>query len=130
MKKVNVVLMVLGWLTVFLGLCLLLNSMYGKGPRKDVGDIAVGGMIFSFGCLLTSGGFYLSSRAASSHAGGTSGKPTTSVKKFKIGNCALCKVEAAVVRCMTHAVPVCSNCLMKHDNGKNCEYLPNMRKGI
>src|SRR5882724_3295627 len=99
MKKINVALMVLGSLTIFLGICLLLNSLYGKGAHKDVGDIAIGGMVFSFGCLLLSGGFYLSTRTAVPSTAGTKGTSTVASKKFKVGNCALCKLEAAVVRC-------------------------------
>lgn len=130
MKKINVILMVLGSISSFTGLCVLLNAMFGPGAQKNLAEIAVGGMLFSIGCLLMSGGFYLSSLKLTSPAATVKGKSTVSAKKFKVGNCALCKLEPAIVRCMTHAVPVCSNCLMKHDNGKNCEYLPNLRKGI
>jgi|SRR5579859_4107747 len=126
MKQVPTILWLIGTLVALSGIAGV--GMGLKTADQDPTALAIGGMIFSFGILMVSAGLFLETRMPKLGAAGGRAGARTEIRKFKVGNCATCKVEAAVVRCMTHSVPLCVACMGKHDNGKTCEYLPSARK--
>jgi len=137
MKKIPPMLYAIGVIMVTLGVLALISG-FGKGLNgqgRDITAITIGGMMFSFGMMVIAGGFYMA--AAKIDLGPPGNAPqqqprsrteTISTRKFKVGNCAVCKNNPALMRCMTHMVPLCAACMTKHDNGTNCEYIPMARK--
>jgi len=135
MKKIPPLLYVLGLVLLVIGISGLISG-FGKGVNEqghDMTAITIGGMLFSMGMMVIAGGFYMSAAnidlgPPGAQTSRTETTITSTSRKFKVGNCAVCKNNPAIVRCMTHMAPLCVSCMMKHDNGTNCEYIPMARK--
>jgi len=134
MKKLSPLLYLFSAAIVVIGLAALVAGLgIGKGggeQNRDMAMVTLGGMLFSLGLFLSTAGMYAAASTLKSapSGGGTQAEAVPVSKKFKMGNCAVCKNTPAIVRCMTHLAPLCANCMMKHDNATMCEYIPMNRK--
>ncbi|HEV2989301.1 MAG TPA: hypothetical protein VG759_12725 [Candidatus Angelobacter sp.] len=117
------VIYVLGACSAILGIAVLLGSS-GQSSRELT--LSVGASFFSFGALLIAAGFYLHSRKIRSEFEAATAKDKKADKKSeKI--CSVCNQEAAQVFCRLHVLRLCPNCLERHDDGRNCLYVPAKR---
>jgi hypothetical protein len=83
-------------------------------------------MFFSLGTVIIAAGFYLHGRRlkAEFQAAAPQGKKADR-KTERI--CSVCNQETAQVFCRVHVLRLCSNCLERHDDGRNCLYVPAKR---
>ncbi|HEV3036400.1 MAG TPA: hypothetical protein VHA33_01185 [Candidatus Angelobacter sp.] len=117
------VIYVLGACSAALGIATLLGAL-GQSNRELV--LSVGGSFFSLGALLIAAGFYLHGRRLRSEFQATTAREKKADKKNeKI--CSVCNQEAAQVFCRVHVLRLCPNCLDRHDDGRNCLYVPAKR---
>jgi hypothetical protein len=88
--------------------------------------LSVGSSFFSMGALILGAGFYLHGRKLRSEFQVASAKEKKSDRKAeKI--CSVCNQEPAQVFCRVHVLRLCSGCLERHDDGRNCLYVPARR---
>ena len=117
------VIYVLGACFAALGIAALVAAS-GQSNRELV--LSVGASFFSLGVLLIAGGFYLHGRKLKSQFQAAPAKEKKADKKTeKI--CSVCNQEVAQVFCRVHVLRLCSNCLDRHDDGRNCLYVPAKR---
>jgi sulfite exporter TauE/SafE len=117
------VIYVLGACFAALGIAALLAAS-GQSSRELV--LSVGASFFSLGILMIAAGFYLHSRKLKSQFQAAAVKEKKADRKTeKI--CSVCNQEAAQVFCRVHVLRLCSNCLDRHDDGRNCLYVPAKR---
>lgn len=117
------VIYVLGACLATLGIVALLAAS-GQANRELI--LSVGASFFSLGAVVIAAGFYLHSRRLKSQFQATTAKEKKADRKTeKI--CSVCNQEAAQVFCRVHVLRLCSSCLDKHDDGRNCLYVPAKR---
>jgi hypothetical protein len=92
------------------------------GQAHSEAIISTGASFFSLGILLVAAGFYLQGRQLRSEHQ----IQTVSPKKTD-RLCSSCNREAARIFCRVHLLRLCSNCIERHDDGKNCLYVPAKR---
>ena len=95
-------------------------AMLGQGHSEPL--VAIGSAGFSLGALVIALGFYLQAARIRSSLAAKNGK---SRKAERL--CSVCNQEQAGVFCRVHVLRLCSSCLEKHDDGKNCLYVPAYR---
>ena len=117
------VIYVVGGCFATLGIIALLGSL-GQSNRDLI--LSAGASSFSLGTLMVAAGFYLHSRRLKSQFEAASSKEKRVDRKTeKI--CSVCNQEVAQVFCRLHVLRLCSNCLDRHDDGRNCLYVPAKR---
>jgi hypothetical protein len=117
------VIYALGACLAVLGIVVLLASL-GQSNRELI--LSVGSLFFSLGALIIASGFYLHGRRLKSEfqaAAPKERKPDRKTEKI----CSVCNQETAQVFCRVHVLRLCSNCLERHDDGRNCLYVPAKR---
>src|SRR5438045_4387973 len=113
------VIYVIGTLLAVLGIVALLAAL-GQSNRDLI--LSVGSLFFSLGTLITAAGFYLHGRRLKSEFQAAPKEKKTDRKTERI--CSVCNQEAALVFCRVHVLRLCSSCLERHDDGRNCLYVP------
>ncbi|HEV2965021.1 MAG TPA: hypothetical protein VG649_24570 [Candidatus Angelobacter sp.] len=117
------VIYVLGACLAALGIVALVAAL-SQSNRELI--LSVGASFFSLGTLVIAAGLYLHSRRLKSQFQATATKEKKADRKTeKI--CSVCNQEAAQVFCRVHVLRLCSNCLERHDDGRNCLYVPAKR---
>ena len=92
------------------------------GPTHAEGIIPLASAGFSLGILLAAAGLYIQARQIQASL------PTRNAQNRKADKlCSLCNQEPAGVFCRLHVLRLCLSCLEKHDDGKNCLYVPAQR---
>ena len=91
-------------------------------PSSSAGINAGASLFFSMGLVVMSLGFYLQGRKLRSEL------PAALVKSKKTERlCSICNQESSQVFCRVHVARLCLGCFEKHDDGKNCLYVPARR---
>jgi len=91
-------------------------------PSSSAGINAGASLFFSMGLVVMSLGFYLEARKLRPQL------PTAQLKSKKTDRlCSVCNQETAQVFCRVHVARLCPGCFEKHDDGKNCLYVPARR---
>jgi len=116
------VIYVLGAFLAVLGIVALLAAL-GQSNRELI--LSFGSLFFSLGTLITAAGFYLDGRRLKSEFQSAPKEKKTDRKTERI--CSVCNQEAALVFCRVHVLRLCSSCLERHEDGRNCLYVPAKR---
>lgn len=91
-------------------------------PSHSEPIVATASTFFSMGILVIAAGLYWQGRRLQ----GEHQQQTIQVKKTD-RLCSVCNRESAQVFCRVHVLRLCPNCIDKHDDGKNCLYVPARR---
>jgi hypothetical protein len=116
--------------TYIIGACIatlglvVLAAGFGQSNRELI--LSVGSSTFSFGAMILASGFYLHGRKLKSQFEATTSKDRKLDRKTE-KMCSVCNQETAQVFCRVHVLRLCSTCLEKHDDGRNCLYVPARR---
>jgi hypothetical protein len=86
---------------------------------------AVGSVLFSIGVLIISGGLYIEARRIQMRYEAPKLAKPKDKKTERL--CSSCNRDPSVVFCRVHVVRLCPACFEKHDDGKNCSYVPARR---
>jgi len=114
------VTLVIGIILSILGITLFFAGI-GQ-PSTSVGINAGASLFFSMGLVVMALGFYLEGRKFRPQL------PGTQVKSKKTDRlCSVCNQETAQFFCRVHVARLCLACFEKHDDGKNCLYVPARR---
>lgn len=114
---------VIGALIGTAGLVVLAAGL-GQSNRELI--LSVGSSTFTFGAMILATGFYLHGRKLRSEFQATASKEKKLDRKTE-KMCSVCNQEAAQVFCRVHVLRLCSTCLERHDDGRNCLYVPAKR---
>jgi len=102
-------------------------TLIAAAQSKAAEDIiALGSALFCVGILLVALGFYLRARKLSSEYQ-ISGAKDKKIDRKTERICSICNQDSAQVFCRVHVLRLCLNCLDKHDDGRNCLYVPAKR---
>lgn len=116
--------------TYVIGACIaalgLVVLAAGSGQSNRELILSIGSSTFSFGALVLASGFYLHGRKLKSLFEATAPKDRKLDRKTD-KMCSVCNQEAALVFCRVHVLRLCSSCLERHDDGRNCLYVPAKR---
>jgi hypothetical protein len=114
----------LGALVLFLGLIVLGVSL---GKTGDPDELPAGAGLFSLGAVAIAGGIYLKAKALQQAIASEAPRKESANVGRSRGGCELCGVEAPVVQCKIHRLPLCGTCLSQHYDARSCIYIPSSR---
>jgi|ERR1700694_5974521 len=116
--------------TYVIGACIAISGLVvlaaGISQSNRELILSMGSSAFSFGALVLALGFYLHSRKLRSEFQATASKEKKLDRKTD-KMCSVCNQEIAQVFCRVHVLRLCPGCLEKHDDGRNCLYVPSKR---
>lgn len=100
----------------------VISFLAGFGQGQSEAIRSMGSALFSVGILIAAGGLYWQARRLQPQS-----QPSASKPKKTERLCSSCNRESAVVFCRVHLQRLCLSCLEKHDDGRNCSYVPAKR---
>jgi hypothetical protein len=113
------VTLVIGALLAVAGVVCFL-AVFGQTQSEAIRSM--GSALFSVGILTAAAGVYWQARRLQAQLPSSVSKPKKTDRL-----CSSCNREPAVVFCRVHVLRLCLNCLDKHDDAKNCTYVPAKR---
>lgn len=116
MSKVT---LVIGGIFAAIGIVCYVSTI---GQPHSEAIVATASFFFSMGVLVISSALYIRGRRLQ----GEHQQQIVMVKKTD-RLCSSCNREPAQVFCRVHVLRLCSNCIDRHDDGKNCLYVPAKR---
>ena len=102
----------------------ILAAGLGQANRELI--LSMGSSLFSLGAMVLASAFYLHGRKLKAQFEATASKDRKLDRKTD-KMCSVCNQEIAQVFCRVHVLRLCPSCLERHDDGRNCLYVPAKR---